>query len=352
MEIINTNYKIDNLSYALEHYFDENTVFFDIECTGLSPRKSYIYMIGYALRLGNCINITQLLAKNESEELEIIKEFENVIQNYERLLGFNSTRFDEHFIIERCRKYKFNTKIKSKKHIDMYLATTKAKCLINLPNYKQKTIEQFLGLNREDKYNGGELIPVYMHYSILNDLESKDLILLHNLEDIKGMISIVDILTYKDLLNCDLHYVNHNIEDNKLRCEIKSDISIPNTINKSREYGLYIIKHDRIYVTLNLYKGELNYYLPDYKNYYYIASEDMIIPKSLGENMDKNERKPASKKNCKVKKEGLYLQLPLKLEVQNKHIFKASFDAKEAYIDVNDISDDILIKITKYMLKH
>ena len=161
MEIITYDYYVNNISYSLNKYFDENTVFFDIECTGLSPRKSFIYLIGYALRLGNKITITQLLAKNESEELEIIQEFEKVMESYDTILGFNSTRFDESFIVERCRKYKFNTKIKAKKHIDMYLATTKAKCLLDLSNYKQKTIEEFLGLHREDKYNGGELIPVY-----------------------------------------------------------------------------------------------------------------------------------------------------------------------------------------------
>ena len=30
----------------------------------------------------------------------------NVMSKYDTLLGFNSTRFDESFIIERCRKYK------------------------------------------------------------------------------------------------------------------------------------------------------------------------------------------------------------------------------------------------------
>ena len=130
MEIINNSYEIDNLSYALDKYFDEDTVFFDIECAGLSPRKSYIYMIGYALRLGNKITITQLLAENEAAELDVIKEFENVISKYEKLLGFNSTRFDEPFILERCRKYKFNTQIKTKKHTETEFGGNKKVALI------------------------------------------------------------------------------------------------------------------------------------------------------------------------------------------------------------------------------
>ncbi|MCR5581899.1 MAG: ribonuclease H-like domain-containing protein [Pseudobutyrivibrio sp.] len=353
MEKIDNTYELKDISYALEKYFDEKTLFFDIECTGLSPRKSYIYLIGYATRNGNIVTITQLLAANESEELQIIEAFEEVMTNYDRLLGFNSTRFDESFIVERCRKYKFNTAIKSKPHMDMYLSTTKAKCMLDLPNYKQKTIEEFLGLHRDDKYNGGELIPVYQHYSLMHDRESKDLILLHNYEDVKGMIYITDILSYSDLLNSELKYVNNELDQGKLRFEVETSISLPNPINKQREYGLYIIKNNRIYVTLNLYQGELSTYLPDYKNYYYIESEDIIIPKSIGESMDKASRRPAKRADCKVKKSGDFLQLPQKLDIgTTTRTFKPSYDSKETYIDVGDITPTILTSIAKYMLKH
>ncbi|SDB08917.1 hypothetical protein SAMN02910298_00372 [Pseudobutyrivibrio sp. YE44] len=352
MEIINNTYEIDNISYALDKYFDNNTIFFDIECTGLSPRKSFIYLIGYAIRLGNMVTVTQLLANNESEEIEILNEFENVIRNYDKLLGFNSTRFDESFIVERCKKYKLNTVIKQKKHLDMYLTTTKAKCLLDLPNYKQKTIEGFLGLNRKDEYDGGQLIPVYQHYSLTNDQESKKLILLHNYEDVKGMIYIADILSYSDILTSDLRFVNMELDEDKLRFEIETDIALPSSINKIREYGMYIIKNNRIYVTLNIFKGTLETYLPDYKNYYYLISEDIIIPRSLGESMDKSNRRPATRKECKVVAEGSYVSLPKGIDVGSTRTFKASYESKEAYISVSDIKEDIIIKITRYMLKH
>ena len=353
MEIINNSYQLEKVNRVYDIYFDETTLFFDIECTGLSPRKSFIYLIGYATRKGNTVTITQLLAKNESEELEILEEFEKVMSNFDKLLGFNSTRFDESFIVERCRKYKFNTAIKSKKHTDMYLRTTKARCLLDLPNYKQKTIEEFLGLHRDDKYNGGELIPVYQHYSLTDDNSAKELILLHNYEDVKGMIYITDILSYPELLTTDLRYVSHEISGDKLRFEIDIDIDLPNQISKQREYGLYIIKQNRIYVTLNLFEGPLYTFLPDYKNYYYLINEDIIIPKSLGESMDKNSRRPAKRADCKVKKEGQFLALPEKIDIgTSTRLFKPSYDSKEAYIDISDLTPTLLVKVCRYMLKH
>ncbi len=353
MEIITNHYEIENLTYSLDKYFTENTIFFDIECTGLSPRKSFIYMIGYASRQGDTIAITQLLAHNESEELELLAEFEKVIADYDCLLGFNSTRFDESFIVERCRKYHFNTSIKSKKHTDMYLTTTKAKCLLDLPNYKQKTIEEFLGLHRDDKYNGGELIPVYQHYSLVGDQESKDLILLHNYEDIKGMIYIADILSYSDLLSSELSFISMETDNEKLRFIVETTVALPCPINKIREYGMYMIKDNRIYVTLNLFKGKLNTYLPDYKNYYYLINEDIIIPKSIGESMDKSNRRPASRKDCKVSLDGAFVALPHSLQVPpSTRLFKTSYDSKEAFVTTEDASETLLIQIVKYMLKH
>ena len=352
MEIINYDYEIDNISYSLEKYFDENTLFFDIECTGLSPRKSFIYLIGYAVRLGNKITITQLLANNESQELEVLEEFERIICKYDNLLGFNSTRFDESYIVERCRKYKFNTTIKSKHHLDMYLTTTKAKCLLDLPNYKQKTIEEFLGLHRDDKYNGGELIPVYQHYSLTGDEESKKLILLHNFEDIKGMIFISDVLCYADLTASDLRYVSHEIDKEKLRFVVEFDFSIPSSINKIREYGMYIIRENRIYVTLNLFNDSLYTFLPDYRNYYYLINEDIIVPKSLGESIDKSCRRPASRQDCKILAEGTYVSLPKGIDVGNTRIFKPEYNSKDTFVSVSDIKEDLFLKIAKYMLKH
>lgn len=353
MEIINNTYELTSISYALNKYFDENTLFFDIECTGLSPRKSYIYLIGYAIREDNQISIYQLLAGDESEEIEILTYFENILTHYEKLLGFNSTRFDESFIVERCRKYGIKTSIKSKYHLDMYLATTKAKCLLNLPNYKQKTIEAFLGLNRDDEYDGGQLIPVYKHYALTKDLKSKELILLHNFEDVKGMIYIADILSYPDLIKSDLTLIEQDLDDDKFRFVIETSINIPNSINKQRDYGMYIIKNNRIYVTLNVRTENLYTYLPDYKKYYYIPSEDIIIPKSLGESMDKTMRQPAKKSDCKVKKSGSFIQLPDKLEINSSiHIFKQSYESKEAFISTDEIKPEVLLAITRYMLKH
>ena len=67
---------------------------------------------------------------------------------------------------------------------------------MGLENLKQKSIEQFLGIAREDKYNGGQLIEVYGEYLQTHSELLKHLLILHNEDDLKGMPQILPILAY------------------------------------------------------------------------------------------------------------------------------------------------------------
>ena len=46
--------------------------------------------------------------------------------------------------------------------LDIFKELSPIKPLLCLENYKQKSIEAFLGIDREDKYSGGELINVLL----------------------------------------------------------------------------------------------------------------------------------------------------------------------------------------------
>ena len=64
---------------------------------------------------------------------------------------------------------------------------------------KQKSIEAFLGVSREDKFSGGQLIQVYRDYLATRESFMYDLLILHNEDDMKGMPSILPILNYADM---------------------------------------------------------------------------------------------------------------------------------------------------------
>ena len=84
--------------------------------------------------------------------------------------------------------------------MDIYKKIKPYRKLLGLENMKQKSIEQFLGLAREDKYNGGQLIEVYREYLMTHESFLYDLLILHNEDDLKGMPSILPILCYADMM--------------------------------------------------------------------------------------------------------------------------------------------------------
>ncbi len=57
-----------------------------------------------------------------------------------------------------------------------------------------------MGVCREDKYNGGQLIEVYKDYLATRDEFLYNLLILHNEDDLKGMPSILPVLYYHDFL--------------------------------------------------------------------------------------------------------------------------------------------------------
>ena len=86
---------------------------------------------------------------------------------------------------------------------------------MELPDCKLKTVEKVCGIQREDRYTGGELIYVYEEYLRLSSLDPEsceytplnrklkdhllETLLLHNAEDIADMPLVMDVLGYESL---------------------------------------------------------------------------------------------------------------------------------------------------------
>ena len=85
--------------------------------------------------------------------------------------------------------------------------------MLGLENLKQKSIERFLGIAREDKYNGGQLIEVYGEYLQTHSELLKHLLILHNEDDLKGMPQILPILAYPDFLTGDFSFKGSESRD-------------------------------------------------------------------------------------------------------------------------------------------
>ena len=75
-------------------------------------------------------------------------------------------------------------------------------------------------------------------------------------------------------------------------------------------------------------EGELKYFYPDYKNYYYLPQEDTAVHKSLGEFVDRSARKKATAATCYTRKKGRFLPQPQPLF---DPVLKACYQDKQTF---------------------
>ena len=357
MKIINEIYDRTIEDEELK-YLRNNTCLLDIETTGFSREINHIYMIGLARLENDKIKVTLLFADKRSEEKDILIEFINYSKDVNRFISFNGLSFDFPFIKSRMNHNGIEYNYMEYEHLDIYKECKKLKDILCLGNLKQKTFESFLGIEREDSFDGGELIHQYKLYEKCNDEECYHNLITHNLEDVQGMVELLIILRYLHITdNIDNSTISEITNTNgEIVAKITTDYNIPKRfVIKSKFY--YILFEKNIIKTIlkpNL--CTLKYYFDNYKNYVHLLNEDIIIPKQLLNDNNKNNAVPCKKSNCCIDVEGLYLPVFDKMLFEDEKLFKENLSSKETYVDISSKLNDSLylkkyiIHIIKYRL--
>lgn len=348
----------DNLSDKL---FDKSSIFFDIETTGFSPASSFTYMIGCAYRKDKNICIDQFFAETPDEEPLILIEFTKLLKNYNTIISFNGIGFDIPFLKAKCAKYDIHENFSGYNFIDIFKSITPLKPLLKLENYKQKTIEKFLQINRDDIYSGGDLINIYFDYVKKPDHESLSCLMLHNYEDVLGMTELLPVLSYLKLADKKYTILGSKLSDYKTYdrkneeeffITLANDYVVPQPLSIRDDSFCLSISREKTIIRTKVINDSLKYFYPDYKNYYYLPAEDMAIHKSVATYVDRDHKEKCKASNCYVKKEGRFI-------IQHENIMQPMFktDIKDKYSFfqlTNDFcsSDEMLLRYADHVIRH
>ncbi len=163
-------------------------VVFDIETMGLAPWKDMIVNAGfYEPETGELI---QYFAESPADEINLISDTLNTLGSYDVVVTYNGDSFDLPFVTTRAKKYRLTDSLPRFWSIDMYRWLRsywpQAKMMRSL---RQKAIEIALGFadDRTDEIPGGECISLYNRYLMDGSEEPKELILLHNADDVRQL---------------------------------------------------------------------------------------------------------------------------------------------------------------------
>ena len=297
--------------------FTESALFFDIETTGFSPARTHVYMIGCASRKDDLLLIDQFFAPTPGDEKDVLSAFLTHLEQYDTLITFNGVGFDIPYLKGRYGHFHFADPFSRFALVDIFKEVSRIKFLLKLPNFKQKSVESFLGIEREDKFHGGELIDVYHSYVRSPSNEELYLLRQHNYEDVLNMPLLLPILSYARLLDGNFSLVSIEANeytamdgstDNKeLLFTLKNTFPVPKRISCGYNEFYLTTEEDITRLRVRLFEGELKYFFDCYKDYYYLPDEDMAVPKSIAAHVDREHRKNATASTCYTKKTAIFL---------------------------------------------
>ena len=277
----------------MEH--KQQPLFFDIETTGLSADISAITLIGCCDMDGN---ITQWFNEDGFSQKQILSDFLTFIKSYDTLITFNGKTFDLPFLSSKIKEFKLNASFDRYEHLDLYQILKPYKNLWGLKNFRQKNLEEYLGFHRTDKLSGKKLIKTYQNYLEKGDTKDKEAVLLHNREDLLGLHNIYSLMSYPALLDGKFTLSSYSIENDEFHAYLNLDHEVPVCGNYKKSGICLTLKHSNAVLTYPLDDGHLKHYHRDYKNYYYLPMEDLVIHKSMKSFVDTSSLVRADKDNC------------------------------------------------------
>lgn len=374
MKILHSTISAPSLPYAFYQPL-EQLAFFDIETTGLSPRASSIYLIGVMYRDASksTWEIIQWFADDYRSEAAILTAFLEFLRPYHALYHFNGAAFDIPYVLAKCEKYHLplpeyardlfhklsshQTKPgKERISVDILKEIRPLKKKLRLTKANQTALERWLGLRREDQYNGGQLISVYTEYmqsKILHPDSAErleKLLLLHNHDDMAGMLEICSIFSYQDALSPPLppHVTGCNPEKDRAVIQFRLEQCVPKTVRLEHAFAnpreeaplppaLLRLEQKTGTLTLPVCRGTLKFFFEPFRDYFYLPQEDTAVHKSVAQFVDPGFRRKATAATCYTKTEGSFLpSVSKKPAIPDTPLFYPDYRKKPAWYRLPD----------------
>lgn len=339
------NLKLENyiMEYPLARIAPlEKILFVDIETTGFTAKSSSLYLIGAAYYSDGYWYIRQWFAENYAEETDILDIFFTFAASYTHLIHFNGNNFDLPYMLQKCEQYGLSYHFDNFEGIDLYKRISPYKFFLNTPNCKQKTLEKFLGVNRRDMYNGGQLINIYHTYVKRPTEFHYQLLALHNSDDMKGMLRLTSLLAYYDLFNGKLrakkvaatsYQDSVGIDRHILQMTLELPTTLPRPLSVSANGCSFNGEGKTGILEVPIYDEEMKYFYSNYKDYYYLPVEDTAIHKSVASFVDKEHRMQATAATCYTRKFSSYLP---QWDIQVEPFFKRDYKSRELFFELTD----------------
>lgn len=234
----------------------EDYILFDIETTGLSRTKDYMYMFGICERKNDELIYSQYYIEDENDEKILILKINELLKD-KKIISYNGDRFDFPFIRKRANLYGINLeKIENR---DIYREFQKLNFFLKENSLKAINLGQRLGMDVHDHITQEETVKIFEMYKEVQDKELLAKLIYHNYIDLKVLSKIYEYK--KNILEKVLTIKNKNftgIIENIYLQKNYLMIKLINSNNSNFEYNhsnYNIIGDKKILISLELEYG-------------------------------------------------------------------------------------------------
>ena len=336
-----------------------DALFFDIETTGLGWRSSHLYMIGVLFRDGADWILQQWFLDRPFAEKEMLALFSDFLDRHRKkiLIHYNGDTFDLPFLRNKYiyydlpvpqilqtqetpdtgTSYAFPDFLPGSS-LDLLKAFRPLRKRLPVSSLRQQELERFLQTGRKDTASGKELIDVYQDYLQTGDKALLDALFLHNREDVLGLPALWPVFSYIRFWNGEYRILERNMKDQELRCTLSADMPFPVSFTLRDSGGRQVcFREDRIFLSFPVVSEEKKLFFSDYRNYYYLPTEDQAIHKSVGVFVDPACRRQASRETCYQRIQADFLPVPVSAVPDGIPYFLESCKDKTAWLRTVDI---------------
>lgn len=302
----------------------EQVVFIDIETTGFSRLYDSIYLIGLVYLEEGHFVAKQYLAGSLADEVQVLEKALDQLQNFKIFVTYNGDMFDLPFIEERAKRLRVwresDRKLwESFRSVDLMRRYRIHQSFFGWSNMKLKTLEAFLGIDRRDPFDGGQLIEVFYEYARTDDERLEKVLLLHNYEDIVYLLPLLKIEQFMTgLKTAQIEEVRY--EDGQLLVMWDRPFSLSHharmALNRKKRKDPDYPKAEFVFeagnrcsrILLPWQCEPVYYYLPNAKDYYFLPEKGEIVHKSLAFDVPSSERRKAKPCECLLSGQGSFVQ--------------------------------------------
>ena len=340
-------------------FFPPGSLTLDIETTGLRKETDMIILIGCTYPEKDRLHLIQWFNDDAVSEEEMLREFLAFLQGRSGpLITFNGERFDIPFLKAHLNYNDMSDSpyshplIDSFTSLDLYREIHCFSHLFSMERSTQKDWEIHMGICREDRISGAQVITCYKEYLKTKDQELGSLILLHNRDDILHLASLPALLSYRQLTDNELvpESMEESMENEQIslsfRLGLPEEIIQPLVVETGSGKIEAGPETGKLILTIPIQQGRMYHYYPDYRNYFYLPAEDRAIHKSVGVYVDRAHREKARPETAYVSSESIFLPLPLERSSHgfNTEVILSLPKYKKAYDDIREYLnlDDLL----------